>query len=321
MVEPTHLERSDTLSHGTNEVFIKRTDLLPGGGFKFLSAMTYVAMLREAGFDGDFVVPTAGTYGVAMGHATVKYGGGATAVTPVGSNAEKQRIMQDMGVEVVEHGDNFDEANQYALGYADRHGARYVHPFASIGNLAGTGVLGLELADDLPDMTHAVSPYGGGSLNGGLGLVLQDLMPEVHLRTVQVRGCAPFVDSIRSGEVREAEDQSSHIMRSYFARLGGVGVGRTHPLTLGVGSRVTDSVDVVRNDYVYATMHDVKDEHGVLPEFAGAVSLEGARRLAREGGLENAVIVAFLTGSHANDYPDGYLAGMSGRRRDDERYS
>jgi threonine dehydratase len=313
----TPLERSEMLSYGDNDVYIKRADQLPGGNFKSLSATNTIAGHAKAGHD-RYAFATAGSYGIGIGYATDLYGGRPTAFVPEGSSQEKWDIMQALGVEVIESGSNFDQANEHARQYAEEHSSEYIHPFASVANLAGTGVLGLELDEQSPEMTHVVLQFGGGSLVGGVGSVIKQLRPEVHIETVQVAGCSPFVDSVRSGEIIEAKDRSSHIMPSYFARLGGVGVGKTHPLTLGVGSRAIDTVGTIWSRDVYATMHDVREESGVLPEFAAAVSLEGARQLARSRDIEGATIVAVLTGNHADEYREGYLEGMSAHRQQDQ---
>ncbi len=316
----TPLELSETLSYGDNEVWIKRADQLPGGNFKSLSATNTIAGHAEVGHD-RYAFATAGSYGIGVGYATDLYGGRPTAFVPEGSNQEKWGIMHALGVEVIERGSNFDEANEHARQYAKERGSEYLHPFASAANLAGTGVLGLELDEQSPEMTHVVLQFGGGSLAGGVGSVIKQLRPEVHIETVQVGGCSPFVDSVHSGEVRDAKDRSSHIMPSYFARLGGVGVGKTNPMTLGVASRVADSANTVRVDHVLATMYDVEQDHGVLPEFAGAVGLEQARQLARSRDLSGATIVAVLTGAHPDEYRPGYLESLSGRRSKEETYT
>ncbi|HEX5744468.1 MAG TPA: pyridoxal-phosphate dependent enzyme [Candidatus Saccharimonadales bacterium] len=312
------LERSETLSYGDNEVYLYRADRFPGGNFKFVSATNTAAELIEAGHT-DFTFATAGSYGIAMAIALKKYGGRGTAITPSNPNQEKREFMEELGVSVKEYGDNFDQADEYARQYAAEHGATNVHPFASRSNLAGTGAIGLELAERFPGMTDLVLQYGGGSLFGGVGSVVKELRPAVRLHAAQVQGCSPFVNALRDGEARPVEDRSSHIMPSWFARLGGVGVGRTHPFTLGVGSRLADSADTVTSGSVLATMYDVQQEHGVLPELAGAVGAEKARKLARSRNVAGATIVAVLTGNHADDYRQGYLARKSGRRREEER--
>jgi threonine dehydratase len=267
----------------------------------------------------DFTFATAGSYGIAMALALKRYGGKGTAITPIDPNPDKKAIMEDLGVRVEEHGNNFDQAYGYARRYAEEHGAVNVHPFASLSNLAGTGVIGLELSRRLPGMTDLVLQYGGGSLFGGAGSVMDRLRPDVRLHAAQVHGCSPFVNALRTGEARPVQDRSSHIMPSFFARLGGVGVGRTHPMTLGVGSRLADTAEIVDSGSVLATMHDIQQEHGVLPEFAGAVGAERARRIARSREVAGATIVAVLTGNHADHYVDGYLARKSHRRAAEEQ--
>jgi threonine dehydratase len=318
-VAVTPLERSETLSYGDNSVFIKRADQLPGGCFKFLSASTAVAELTDEGHE-EFAFATAGSYGIAAGHAINTYGGQGTGFVPIGTNKEKQQAMRDLGIDVIEYDGNFDETNEYARQYAEERGIKYLHPYASLANIAGTGILGLELDDQCPGMTYLVSQFGGGSLSGGLGSVIKQLRPDVRFDVVQVAGCSPFVDSVLSGTVQEAVDISTITSKSYFSKLGGVGVGKTDPMTLGISSRIVDSVDTVRIDRVYATMHDVQEDHGVLPEFAAAVSLERARKLARSHDVAGATIVAVLTGACPDEYPVGYLEGMSGRRQQDEYY-
>lgn len=318
----TPLERSDVLSHGDNAVYIKRADLLPGGNFKSYTLGNTVAELREQGHE-TFVIPTAGSAGIGTGHAIERYGGSAIALMSAGANEEKQKLMRELGVEVmvVDEARNFDEVDEQARVLAEEAGYTYLSPFATVSNVAGAGILGLEVAAQAPDMTHVVTQYGGGSLHSGVAGVLGLVRSHVHKRVVQVHGCSPFVDSLREGTPQEAHDLSSHIIPSYFRKLGGVGVGRTHPLTLGLGSRAADSVGIVDLNSIYATMHEVSEELGELPEVAAGVGLEGARRLARSPGLEGAVIVAFFTGNHADPYRDGWLARKALARQHEEEYS
>lgn len=310
------LEESEVLSHGSNRVFVKRTDELPGGCFKFLSARNAVADLTADGHD-EFVLATAGSYGVGVGHAIGVYGGEATAYVPAGTSDQKQTAMEELGVEVVEVDGNFDETLEVAQREAERAGKQFLHPYANVANLGGTGVLGLQIAKELPDATHVVLQFGGGSLTAGVASVLKQLRPDINVTVAQAAGCSPFVDSVLSGEVRESQDVAKW-GTSYFRKLGGVGVGKTDPLTLGIASQKVDTVTTPRIDHIYATSYEYDQVHGVLPEVAAAVGLTAARNLARQASLEGAKIVAFLTGARADSYKDGYLRGMYLRREDEE---
>lgn len=315
VIDDLWIERSPTLSHGDNEVFVLRTDRLPSGGFKYLSARNSAAQARDKGYD-KVVSASAGSFGVGLGHADID----ATVYTPVASSPGKKNAMQELGVTVIEEGQNFDEAQQAALLYAKQHEAKFLEPYASLANLAATAILGLKIAAFEPKITDLVTQFGGGSLHGGVGPVVREQLPEARLHVVQMAGCSPFVDSVLSGEIKEASDAHTR-SGSYFRKLGGVGVGKVHALTLGHGSRYVDSVFTTYIDQVYATMHDYQQESGDLPEFAAAVGLEGARRLARTPGLHGARIMSIFTGGRPESYLPGYLKGMSIDRQDEEEPS
>lgn len=312
----TTLEYSPVLSHRDNSVYVKRADELDGGNFKSHSAKSAVADLVESGHE-DFSLATAGSYGIGVAYAVQLFGGRPIAFVPKDSNRKKQTMMLDMGVDVREYGANFDEALEEARGYAAAHKITLLHPFADVRNFAGTGIIGLELLDQCPDMDYLVTQFGGGSLTCGVGGVVKQQMPDVELVVAQAAACAPFVKAVETGDTEPVPDPMKW-GRSYFNSLGGVGVGKTDPMTLGLGSHLADKTLRIQLNEVYATMYDFQQEHGVLPEAAAAHGLEAARQLARTPGLEGATIVAILTGANPDDYPDGYLAAASRRRQGNE---
>lgn len=308
----TDLEYSPVLSYGDNEVYIKRVDKLPGGNFKYLSAMTAVADLLESGHI-EFTLATAGSYGMGVGHAVKTYGGIVTAFMPEGSNPSKRVAMEKMGVDVREYGDNFDESLEEARRFAAARDITLLHPFANLSNFAGTGIIGLELLNQVPEMTHFVGPFGGGSLICGTGGVIKQERPDVELVVAQAAACDPFLRSVESGRTEEVVDPM-RFGQSFFKSLGGVGVGKTDPMTLGLGSSLMNKAQRVGIDDVLGTMYDFEQGHGVLPEAAAGHSLEAARQLARTPSLEGATIVTPLTGSNPDEYKEGYLLAMSRRR-------
>src|SRR5579884_398277 len=176
-----------SLSYGTNQVVALRADQLPGRGFKFLSAGTAIAKLAADG-QKEIVFATAGTYGIAAGIALKKNRGNGTAIIPVGSNKEKKESMEELGLRVIEKGQNVDESLNYAYEYAVKNNVTFLHPFADPGNIAGTGVLGLLAAELRSDVTHLITQYGGGSLSSGMLSVYSGLRPEVVKTVVQVAG-------------------------------------------------------------------------------------------------------------------------------------
>ena len=66
-------------------------------------------------------------------------------------------------------------------------GATFVHAFEDERVIAGQGTIGLELAEQVPDVETVLIPVGGGGLASGIAIALRALRPGVRLVGVQVR--------------------------------------------------------------------------------------------------------------------------------------
>ena len=60
-----------------------------------------------------------------------------------------------------------------------------MHPFEDERVIAGQGTIGLELAEQVPDVETVVIPVGGGGLASGIALALRALRPELRIVGVQ----------------------------------------------------------------------------------------------------------------------------------------
>ena len=75
--------------------------------------------------------------------------------------------------------------------YVEEHGATFVHPFEDPVVIAGQGTIGLELADQVPEIETVVIPIGGGGLASGIALALRAVKPGVRIVGVQAAGTLP----------------------------------------------------------------------------------------------------------------------------------
>jgi threonine dehydratase len=64
----------------------------------------------------------------------------------------------------------------------------FIHPFADHEVMAGHGGLGLELMEDVPDLSRVLVPVGGGGLVTGVASAVKALRPEVEVIGVQSDG-------------------------------------------------------------------------------------------------------------------------------------
>src|SRR5687767_7384236 len=107
------------------ELWVKHENHTALGAFKIRGALAYMARLRQREADCRGVIAaTRGNHGQAVAFAARRNGLGATIVVPHGNSAEKNRAMQALGAELIEHGDDFQAALEHTQQLA---AARHLH--------------------------------------------------------------------------------------------------------------------------------------------------------------------------------------------------
>ena len=83
-------------------------------------------------------------------------------------------------------------------------GRTFIHPFDDAFVIAGQGTVGLEIADDVPDVDVVVVPVGGGGLIAGIATAL----PNVRIVGVEPLGSNALSAALAAGEPVPVEPRS-----------------------------------------------------------------------------------------------------------------
>ena len=67
--------------------------------------------------------------------------------------------------------------------------------------MAGAGTIGLELLEDLPELTDVVISIGGGGLIAGITVAVKALKPEARIWGVETEGSDAMGQALRAGKV------------------------------------------------------------------------------------------------------------------------
>ncbi len=185
----------------------------------------------------------------------------------------------------------YDEASRAADELARREGMTVVHAFDDPDVVAGQGTLGLELAEQAPDIRLAVVPLGGGGLSTGTAIALKSLLPGVRVVAVQAEACAPYLASLAAHRPIGA--------RSANTICDGIAVKEPGELTLPLVERWIDEVVTVSDDEVAEAMVLLLERSKLVVEGAGAVAvaalMQGKVRPASDG-----TVVAVLSGGNVD---------------------
>jgi threonine dehydratase len=112
------------------EVWIKHENHTPVGAFKLRGGLVYMERLRQREPDVTGVIAaTRGNHGQSVAYTAARAGLRAVLVVPRGNSCEKNAAMRAMGAELVEHGDDFQEAYEYAAVVSETQGLHFVRSF------------------------------------------------------------------------------------------------------------------------------------------------------------------------------------------------
>lgn len=155
------------------------------GSFKARGAWNNVASLTDAQRRTGVVCPSSGNHGKAVAWAAGRAGVPATIVMPHDAYPNKIQACRDYGAEVVLT-DRREQADEVCAERVAR-GSTLLHPYESERTIAGAGTVGLEIAEDWPEVEVVIVPVGGGGLISGTSLALRRALAD----RVRVLGAEP----------------------------------------------------------------------------------------------------------------------------------
>ncbi len=270
-VRVTPVYTSESLFRETGRPsLLKAENLQRTGSFKIRGAVNRMATLSPAEREAGVIAASAGNHGQAVAWAARELGIPATIYMPQDAPMAKVEPTLNYGGEVVLTGSGFDEALAEALERVEQTGATFVHAFDDEHVIAGQGTIGLELAEQIPDLGTVLIPVGGGGLAAGIATALRGLRPDVRLVGIEV-------------------DRHTHTIAD------GIAVKQPGELTMSILDRLLDDLVVVGDHEISDAITLLLERSKLLVEGAGAVSV--AALLAGKAGGSGPVC-AVLSGGN-----------------------
>jgi threonine dehydratase len=286
-------------------VWVKHENHTPAGAFKVRGGMTYFdALVRRSPSIRGVISATRGNHGQSVGWAARRFGLEAAIVVPHGNSLEKNAAMRALGVTLLEHGEDFQAAREYATAVAAQRGLHMVPSFHR-DLVLGVMTYWLEFFESFaPGEEPAVVyvPIGQGSGFCAAAAARAHSGRRSRLVGVVSAHATTYLDSFRAGRVVEAP------VRTQLA--DGMACRIADEEALEIVLREADDIVAVTDDEVAAAMRILfADTHNVA-EGAGAAGLAAVLRdRARAGG--RAVGFA-LTGGNVDS--DVFARVLSGGR-------
>ncbi|MGH3404876.1 MAG: threonine ammonia-lyase [Streptosporangiaceae bacterium] len=180
-------------------VYLKCENLQRTGSFKVRGAYIRIARLTGSERARGVVAASAGNHAQGVALAASALGTWATVVMPAGAPLPKVAATSGYGADIVLHGTCVEDALTRARELAQETGSIFIHPFDHPDVIAGQGTVGLEIAEQCPDVRTIVVPVGGGGLASGIAVAASTRLPAARLIGVQADAVAPMPGSLAAG--------------------------------------------------------------------------------------------------------------------------
>ena len=289
--QPTPQYRWALLSErlGT-DCWVKHENHTPVGAFKIRGGLAFFDQLKARGeLPREVVSATRGNHGQSIGWAARAHGVRCTIVVPRGNSVEKNAAMRALGVELIEHGDDFTESADHARQLAAERGAFMVPSFHR-DLVRGVATYWLEFLRAVPQLDVAYVPIGLGSGASAAIAARRALGHAVRIVGVVSSHATTYADSLAAGRVVEAP---------VTTRIAdGMAVRRADPQALAVLAEGLDHVVQVSDAEVAAAMRALYADTHNLAEGAGAAALAAA--LQERATLRGRCVGLALTGANVD---------------------
>jgi threonine dehydratase len=184
-----------------DRTWLKPESLQPVGAFKMRGAYNAIAGLTDEERSRGVVTYSSGNHAQAVARAARLMGARATIVMPESAPRVKVDGVRRDGAEIVFTGPGSEERHQIALEIVERNGSVMIEPYDDRRIIAGQGTAGLEIAEDLPDVTSVLIPVSGGGLSAGIATAVKALAPGARVIGVEPELAADARESLAAGEV------------------------------------------------------------------------------------------------------------------------
>lgn len=278
----------DTLSKRFNSNFYLKLELLQTtGAFKVRGAFNKMLTLGDEDKKRGIVAVSGGNHAKAVAYAAKTLGRHALILMPEFTPENYLNETKGYGAEVQlfpTMAAAFKRAKEY-----ESEGRIYIHPFDDELVVAGQGTIGLEILEDVPQVTDVIVSIGGGGLAGGVAVAIKSLKPEVRIWGVETKGAESMTKALEANKIVELA-QITSIART----LGAPAVSQ---LTFDLARKYLSDVTVVSDREAVEELFYLLDHAKVLTEPATSCTLAAAEHL-RGNFAPSSHVVLILCGGN-----------------------
>ncbi len=298
-VRRTPTEYSHSLSSllGT-QVFVKYELFQKTGAFKARGAFNKLLSMTNDDRTRGIVAVSGGNHAQAAAYAAQVLGVDAVILMPQNTPQIYVDATRGYGatVELLPTiAASFERIKDYQV-----EGRVFVHPFDDPLIMAGQGTVGLEILEDVPEVTDLVLSIGGGGLAGGVATAVKSLKPETSVWGVETAGADAMSRALAAGHPVE--------MPAITSIAKTLGAPFVSDATLALAQKYLESVTVVTDGEAVEALCFIAERLKVITEPAASCTLAAAEKLRDNFTSDSNVVLIFCGGNTGVSDLCGYIS-------------
>lgn len=270
-------------------VWLKDFGWTPVGSFKLLGALNWMAGNLDRIGDRPVAAHSSGNFASGIAFAGMRYKKRVIIVMPQTAPRIKFELTRSFGAEIRTYDISRDhetgQRDRLTREIADQEGAVQASPYDDPLVIAGNGVGGLEVVEELKrqgrQISHFLCQVSGGGLMAGQALAIADGFPRARITGVEPEGADDFRQSLAAGKRVRLEHPHSICdgLLSYEVGQHNWPILRQHvSASVAIPDRTTQQA-----------MKWLYEKHGLRTEPSGAIAtaaaLSGAVKLDGDGDI------------------------------------
>ena len=285
----TPLERSHTLSTllGSN-IYLKLELFQKTGTFKPRGAFNQILQVEDAARDKGVVAFSGGNFAQGVAYAASKLNIAAIICMPEYTPSNYVDATKSYGADV-KIAPDLPSTITLAKSY-EAEGYSYLHPYDNPYQMAGTGTIGLEIIENLPEVTDIFVSIGGGGLIAGITVAVKAAKPEVRIWGVETEGADTMGQALQAGEVVQIEPTS--LAKTLCAFTVAEDALRICESYLTEHLTVTDLEAIESQQFLL-------ERAKVLTELAASCTLAAAKKVSHRFQKEDHVVLLLCGGNES----------------------
>jgi threonine dehydratase len=281
--------------------YLKAESLQPIGAFKLRGAYVAVASLTDEERSRGVITYSSGNHALGVARAARLFGTRAVVVMPSDAPQVKVDRVTEEGAQIITVGPASDERRVVAEQLASERGLAIIPPFDDDRIIAGQGTCGLEIVEDLPDVSIVIVPVGGGGLASGVAAAVRGLRPAARVIGVESELAADARESLETGRI--VAWPAERVSRTIADGTRTQALGRR---TFAHLSALLDRIVTVSETEIVAGVRLAAEESRLVVEPSGAMSIAALTFHGSELGVAAAdgPVVAVVSGGNVD--PERY---------------